>query len=373
MTKTPSDRVYYLDWLRVIAILFVFLFHSSKYFSLSGYHVSNNETAFVFSFFCDFIQQWGMPLFFLISGMSVSHATVRKGKKKFWQSKINRLLIPLLGGIFIFAPFQVFFERKQGGDFLGSFIDFFPHYFDGWYGFGGNFAWMGLHLWYVLALLIFLIISPPFLGLLNRIPFEKVSNRTWFPLVFLLPLIAFELFINQWPKSWGVKTLGGWSIFTYFYFFLIGTVIAKHDPLGKTFQRIWAYAIGIALTIFIAENCIKTLDMINRETLLGYSYRYSLLATHSWLWQVGVIGLVARHLNIHHPVADIGNQYVLPFYIWHQPVIITLGYYVSDVPLGLAIKAPLFVITALILTCLACYLTAQLNLTRMLVGMKPQK
>jgi len=33
--------------------------------------------------------------------------------------------------------------RSAGGGFLA----FLPHYFEGWYGFGGNFAWMGLHLW----------------------------------------------------------------------------------------------------------------------------------------------------------------------------------------------------------------------------------
>jgi hypothetical protein len=45
--------------------------------------------------------------------------------------------------------------------FAGSFIEFYPHYFDGFYAFGGNFAWMGLHSWYLEMLFIFSLITLP--------------------------------------------------------------------------------------------------------------------------------------------------------------------------------------------------------------------
>ena len=39
-------RVYYLDWLRVLAILTVFVFHCGRFFDLVEWHVKNPTTYF---------------------------------------------------------------------------------------------------------------------------------------------------------------------------------------------------------------------------------------------------------------------------------------------------------------------------------------
>lgn len=41
----PARR-YELDWLRVLAILAVFVFHSSRFFDTDGWHVKNPTTYF---------------------------------------------------------------------------------------------------------------------------------------------------------------------------------------------------------------------------------------------------------------------------------------------------------------------------------------
>ena len=72
--------------------------------------------------------------------------------------------MPLLFGIFVvIAPYQVYLERVHRGQFQGSFWSFYPHYFEGWYGIqeGGNFAWMGIHLWYLEVLFVFSLIALP--------------------------------------------------------------------------------------------------------------------------------------------------------------------------------------------------------------------
>jgi peptidoglycan/LPS O-acetylase OafA/YrhL len=42
MTSTTSQRRYELDWLRVLAILIVFLYHSTRFFNLGDWHVKND-------------------------------------------------------------------------------------------------------------------------------------------------------------------------------------------------------------------------------------------------------------------------------------------------------------------------------------------
>jgi peptidoglycan/LPS O-acetylase OafA/YrhL len=41
MEKEASARLYYLDWLRVLAILTVFVYHSSRFFNMEAWHVKN--------------------------------------------------------------------------------------------------------------------------------------------------------------------------------------------------------------------------------------------------------------------------------------------------------------------------------------------
>ncbi len=42
--KLQSARLLYLDWLRVFAILFVFVYHSSRFFNSEDWHVKNPTT-----------------------------------------------------------------------------------------------------------------------------------------------------------------------------------------------------------------------------------------------------------------------------------------------------------------------------------------
>lgn len=60
MTTGLSTRRYELDWIRVMAILVVFFYHSARFFNLKDWHVKNAEThlwghAFMVSFYSVFL------------------------------------------------------------------------------------------------------------------------------------------------------------------------------------------------------------------------------------------------------------------------------------------------------------------------------
>ena len=56
-------RLYYLDWLRVFAILgvFLFLFHAVHPFDLTVWHIKNAEQSTAITVFIAFVFPWGMP------------------------------------------------------------------------------------------------------------------------------------------------------------------------------------------------------------------------------------------------------------------------------------------------------------------------
>lgn len=163
MTESaPSTtRRYELDWLRVLAILMVFLFHSGRFFVPDDWHVKNPTTYQGLAYVAAVVIVWMMPLIFLVSGASTFYALGKRGGGVFLKDRALRLLVPLVVGIFTHIMWLVYLDRITHHQFIGSFFQFVPTYFDGLYGFGGNFAWMGLHLWYLLLLFVYSLVCLP--------------------------------------------------------------------------------------------------------------------------------------------------------------------------------------------------------------------
>jgi len=64
-SNDSTTRLHYLDWLQVLAILGVFMFHTIHPFdSLYPWHIKNADSSSVVNFFIGFFTIWGMPFFF---------------------------------------------------------------------------------------------------------------------------------------------------------------------------------------------------------------------------------------------------------------------------------------------------------------------
>ncbi len=214
--NTPSQRRYDLDWLRVILIGLVFIFHSGRFFDTGGWHVKNAETYFGVQVWTTFLANWMMPAIFMVSGASLFFA-LSGSNGKFIKDKVLRLLVPLVVGAFTHVAVQVYLERITHHQFVGTFFEFLPQYFNGLYGLGGNFAWMGLHLWYLLVLFIFSItLEPTFRwmkgdGANTMRRFGDVLSRPLVVYALAIP-IAF-LMVNLDPRTLlGSRDMGGWPL-----------------------------------------------------------------------------------------------------------------------------------------------------------------
>jgi peptidoglycan/LPS O-acetylase OafA/YrhL len=68
-----SARLHYLDWLQVLAILGVVLFHAVHPFDdLGDWIIKNAEKSALVTFYGGFFTLWGMPFFFLMAGATRS-------------------------------------------------------------------------------------------------------------------------------------------------------------------------------------------------------------------------------------------------------------------------------------------------------------
>ena len=158
-----------------------------------GYHIKNNEISQNLTYPMLFVNQWRLPVLFIISGMGTRFALSYRPGSQFIHERFVRLVIPLVFGIFFIISPQIYYERLANGQFSGSFIEFYPHFFDGIYP-SGNFSWN--HLWFLPYLFVYSLILAPLFLLIRNNPNLKflntIKNTIKKPLglfVFALPLI----------------------------------------------------------------------------------------------------------------------------------------------------------------------------------------
>jgi glucan biosynthesis protein C len=374
-----QDRRHDIDWLRVLAMFSVFLFHCARYFDHEGWHVKNPQLSLGFSVFVGILVQWIMPIFFVLSGMSSRFALKFRNAGQYLGERFKRLFIPLIFGIFILIPPQVYIERFTNDQFNGSFLQFFPHYFDGFYGFGGNFAWMGLHLWFLLVLFLYSLLTLPLLLALKRGVSDRQLKRlcSFFEMSGVILLLAIPLALMEFlfhPEGLGQRNFGGWNIFVYLMFFLYGYLLASDDRYKRVLEK--------QRVIFLALAAITTLVGFYLRRSGGYpsfgSLDYfwaSLLRTfNSWVWVLAILGIGSKHLTFRNRLLKYANVAVLPFYILHQSVIVIFGFFILGWETAifakyLVLSTGSFIIIMLIYE----FLIKRFGLFRFLFGMKQKK
>ena len=117
---TPTPRYEFLDWLRVLAILLLLFFHTGMLFVGWGWHITNAETIPALEFPMDLAHRLRMPLLFVIAGAGMWFALQRRTGAQLFKERTVRLLLPLVIGMFLIIPPQVFYERLFQGQWHGS-------------------------------------------------------------------------------------------------------------------------------------------------------------------------------------------------------------------------------------------------------------
>ncbi|HEY1025740.1 MAG TPA: acyltransferase family protein [Sphingobacteriaceae bacterium] len=367
-----AKRSHYLDWVRVIAMGVVFLFHCGRFFDNEDWHVKNAGISEAASVMVFLTSRWIMPLFFFVSGASTYFALQHRSVRRFASDRLKRILVPLVLGILILSPPQVYLERLSHNQFSGSFMSFIPYYFEGWYAFGGNFAWMGLHLWYLLLLLIFSFIALPLIYTIRGLKGLSIPAK---PLVLSGAVVLLALpgtFVDPDAIA-GSRIWGGWSIIEHFMIFLMGYLMFSSVSFPLILQRLrWgtlAAAIVLLMLMLMPDAHVNGLPFEHP----WYFAKMLLRSGACFSWIFAILGFAARYLNTPGQGLRYLNEAVLPFYILHQAVIVPVGFYVVQMPSSIATKY-MIIATASVTVVVALYLLIRrFNLLRFLFGMSVQR
>lgn len=335
MDTKSSQRRYDLDWLRVSVIFAIFaLHHAARFFDTDDWFIKNATTYLSMQVWLEFCTSWGMPLILIISGASAFLALDKYRPGKYAGGLVLRLFIPLIVGMFTHVALHIYLWNLHTGRFSGSFFAFYPHYFEGMYGFGGNFAWMGSHLWYLeLLFVLSLVFLPLFIwfkrNLIGRRILQRMGDLLANPFaVLLLALPAILLILNLDEAGPGNTSLGGWSLFIYPLFYIAGFVILSNARLQRHIMRMRWIHLGMGVVFSIAYLFVEFQTILPSLFPVADPLGKVLDCFVVWSWLLAVMGFGMKRLNFTNPVLKYANEAALPFYILHQTVVVVLGFFV---------------------------------------------
>ncbi len=376
--SAKADRQYYIDWLRAAAMFLLVFYHSGRLFDYEPWHIKNAAENLGIHVFNRILDIWQMPMFFLVAGAAVWFSLGSRGAGAFAKERLLRLLVPLIFGILVIVPPQVYLERLFDGNFTGSFWAWYPHTFRGTYSMdnpaSGNLSWH--HLWFLAYLFVFSMLLLPLCRYFRREDKQTLVSRIagFFSrpgAIFLpaLPLILINIYLRP-AYGYGNQTLyNDWANFLYYLFvFFYGFMMVSDARITRAVRRHTFIALGAAV-LFLVLYALMQAEVIGAPRA-AYDTVYALA---DWLWLVAIVGLGVRLLNFDSGLRRYATDAVLPVYILHQTLIIVIGYYLIrwDVPV---VAKYLCVVVAVFLSALAIYEVARrINVTRFLFGIKARK
>jgi peptidoglycan/LPS O-acetylase OafA/YrhL len=225
-------RLYFLDNLRVVMVLFVVVFHSALPYTMDVvgfWPFSDPRPSFVLDMLVAFIDVFNMAILFYIAGYFVL-PSIRKGMGRFLKGKLIRLGIPwLLGVLFAVPTIDYAFFRDQairaGADPVG-FLEYWR--------------------------LAILSIARLNVGFLNQDAFVLMKDQVyqrymWFLSLLMLFFVAFilvyalkkdwvESLVSSKPTKPSMRLLASFGLSISLPYFLMDFITQGR---GRTFFTLW--------------------------------------------------------------------------------------------------------------------------------------
>ncbi len=368
-------RQHYIDWLRVLAVLLLFPFHTLRVFNADDpFYVKAAHLSGVVSDVLNFISVWHMPLLFVLAGASTFFALGRRSAGRYLRERRARLLLPFLFGFLVLIPPQTWYGGRFNSGYTGSFV----HYLvsgdflkwnirDG----GDYYGGFGIgHLWFIIVLFLIAVVALPLLawgrtergGAVLRGLSRRLAHPAGWALAAALLLVGSAL-----PDP-----TGGLQPLYYLVFFVLG-YLAVCD--GAFIERAVRYrlpslTIGVTLSIWwvLAGDRLQSAQ----PNFSPQSAALALLGMlAAWTMIVGLLGYGKRHLDRTSPALAYLAEGSYPVYIIHQTVIVIAAFYVVRLAAAEPLQWLTLIVVSVVVTFALYEVVRRVPVARVLFGMRP--
>ncbi|MEQ8242814.1 acyltransferase family protein [Fulvivirga sp.] len=330
-----SERRYDIDWLRVIAIGLLLIYHIAIGFQPWGVFIGfiqNTESLQWIWTPMAMLNIWRIPLLFFVSGMGVYFAIQRRDIKALLLERTKRILVPFLFGMAAIVPLHVLLWKNYYHQDI-------------------EYVFNPMHLWFLGNIYVYVLIFTPLFFYLKNNPenkfykvLSKVLGNPLGLLLLLIPFIAEAELVN--PESFEYYAMNAHGFWLGMLAFLTGFLcVYSGKPFWNNVTK-WRWVLfAIAATLYI-------LRLLEGE----FNAPYYLKAIESNLWIFTVLGFGHKYLNKPSNILSYLSQAAYPVYILHMVFL----YLASWLLFPLALPAFAKFILVIVITFIGCFVTYEL-------------
>ncbi len=297
MQPNTENRRYDIDWLRVVAIGLLLIYHIAIVFQPWGVLIGfpqSDEALVNLWVAMSMLNVWRIPLLFFVSGMGVYFAIRRRSLKELLLERSRRILVPFVFGILVIVPIHILIWQ------------YFYHQ-------DLSYRIQTGHLWFLANIFIYvLIFAPLFIHLVKHPELsvtKKLEHLFGSRTGLLLPALAFmgvtlatrpEIY-ELYAMTWHGFFLGAVAFFFGFMMMMGGNRIWQH--LDKL--RIWTLCFAFSLYMI-------------RWILFDFDAPDVMTAAESIGWIFAVLGFSCRYLNRPSHLLGYLSEGAYPVYVLHM-------------------------------------------------------
>lgn len=345
-----QNRRYDIDWVRVITIGLLLIYHIAIGFQLWGVmigFITNSKPWESLWVPMAMLNVWRIPLLFFVSGMGVYFALQKRNWKELIKERASRILIPFVFGMLFIVPLHMYLMQFH-------------------YQWKMSYAPNPGHLWFLGNIFSYVLILSPVFFYLKRnedgkfVRGVKTILSTPLGLIFIISAFVVEaLLIKPTPYELYAMTWHGFFLGLLAFFFGFCFVLS-----GPAF---WNMLVKWRWLFFLSAASLFTYRL-NQFQMRVPNYQ---VVVESNFWIFTIFAFTHKYLNRPSTVLNYLSEAAYPIYIIHMVFL----YLVSLLVFPLDITVPLKFLLAVTLTsiiCLAFYeiIIRRVNVIRPLFGLK---
>src|SRR5450432_4278668 len=236
-----TNRRYDIDWLRVIAIGLLLLYHVSIGFQSWGImlgFITNDKPWESLWIPMTMLNVWRIPLLFFVSGMGVYFAIQNRNWKQLIMERTWRIWLPFVFGFFCIVPVHVYIMQS----YYKMNVSYIPN---------------AGHLWFLGNIFSYVFIFSPLFFYFKRnenvqvvMLIKKIFGNPLGLLIVIVAFIAEALIVKPYPYELYAMTWHGYFLGLLAFFFGFCFVLSGDSFWNIIMKWRWVFFL-VALSLFI--------------------------------------------------------------------------------------------------------------------------
>lgn len=365
-----------IDFIRVVVFALLMIYHTSLIFGTRGWLVHADIPSRSFDLISLASHPWRISLLFLISGITTASLAKRLSPGDIRGMRSRQLIPPLLFGIFVLVPPQIYIGLKTGFGLEMSYLDFWATYLR----FGtvvyqndARTSVVGLeHLWFIAYLWLYTVVLTLCLARsgewLARMSMRLSSLLRGCGLLVwpIVCLVALRLVVYPLVGETTDIRTDWYNHCVYFGFFAFGYLMADNEEFWTAVvARRGLAAVVAGLSLALITGLFVLYPPGDRAQLVIFLHRIGRSA-FQWSAIVAILGVCRATITAPHPAITYLNKAMLSYYVLHQTVMLLFAYWLKQT-YGFGNGSFLLIVAATAACCMLIY-EVQRRTARLLGG-----